>query len=144
MNEYADSTDICYYTRRVLVGMVGMLGALTFMLLLAGFILWMTGNTIAFWAVVIVYGTKAFSLCGSDPTPALGTLSWVGMALIFLYNWSKNRIQLAAEQSWIANGRKLSPPKPDNALKQMYKAFKEKTCVKVKLVSDKDGTDETD
>lgn len=137
MSEYCDITDICYYTRRVLVGMVTMLGALMFMLLMAGFVLWMTGDTIAFWVVVATQGTSVFALWADDPVSAVGTMMLGGMAWMLLYTWAKKRVRL----SWITNVHNLKPSKPDNALSQMYRSFKKKTCVKVELVSDKDETD---
>lgn len=140
LDPYAD-TNICHYTRRVIVGVLSLMAAMTMFTALAICVLWGGGVTLAAWVFFALYGKEALGIIVEDPMPVVVTGVLIVIVVGVMGKWIAQRYRNYSRAVMRNVNDDIS--RPDNAIVQMYKAFKEKTCFKVKL-TDRDVGNEND
>lgn len=133
LDSYYD-TDICNLTRRVIVGVLSLILAVTIMVALACVVIWMVGTTLAAWAFLLVYGKEALGIIINDPTPVVTTGILLIMAMSLLGTWF-NRLYREYSSARVERDMRNNVPPHNNVIGRMYRSFKEKTCYKVELTS---------
>lgn len=119
LSKYRDDTDICSYTRKVLLGMIAVFVCAVIVGALSMFL-----SHMAFAIVFsIMYGTVIITEAAIAGYMMLGTVL-IGLLLYKLIEYKEE------------HRYDVKPRKPDGFMKHAYKSWKEEYCVRVVLKDD--------
>lgn len=131
MKSYVEDTDICTYWRAVAMGSA----FATFLAALAAVLLWSIGDFIGYVAAVIAMGYFFEIGIGIIGATLLAVLLLTALGIFIDMKFCAWK-DLRRQKAWEARIRMdegLEEPPKDSFLREAYRSWKEKTCVKVKF-----------
>lgn len=120
-DSYYRGSDICSYTRHI---MMGLLGILCLIILL---------SFLSFALFDIVVGTIFSIIAGMFIMGPIGQILLIIMTAIIITFLLAGMVSVIKNKYYEYKNKKNSAPEPDGFIKTAYKSWKDKYCIKVKF-----------